>query len=112
MTTPTNINIYLSFAGMVKRETKTVSEIKVKKDQIPEGTRKVCIVLEDIDFFNFPHGSDILEYKGTDIELVNKFSIIPLNPPVGSHRYRLTVRAHDDANRIIGSGEATEIFPV
>ena len=110
MTVP-NFSVDLSLDGMKKGISITVTKITINKDQVPCGTKNLSLVLEDIDFHNFPHGAKLIAYEGSDIVLENEFIIIPLAPPIGSHHYRLTVRALDENHEIIGSGQDTQLFP-
>ena len=101
----------LSLRGMRKCISLTVPEIKVYQDEVPTGTKHLYLILEDLDFNNFPHGTKLIPYDGFDGVLQESFTILPLCPPQGSHQYRLTVRAFDENNKIIGYGQATQQFP-
>ena len=102
----------LSLKGMIKGETSKIPKIKILQETIPPSTKKLQLVLEDLDFGNFPHGFDILDFTGSDIILIKKFKIIPLKPPRDeSHNYRLTVRALNEEHDVIGVGEVTQQFP-
>ena len=106
------LDIELFLNGMVKGITCTIPKIKIYQDKIPAGTKKLSIILEDIDLLNLPHGMHLIEFEGSDIVLENTFKIIPLAPPPGkSHQYQLTVRAFDDNHSVIGVGTAIQQYP-
>lgn len=106
------LNIELSFEGMERGKTCTISKIKIDKGQIPASTKKVSLVLEDVDLLNLPHGIHFFEFENADIVLEDEFKIMPLTPPPGkSHHYRLTARAFDSKHRIVGVGTVIKQFP-
>ena len=105
------LKVNLLLKGMEKCKSNTIPEIKVYKDGVPTGTKKLYLLIEDLDFHNFPHGVKLIPYEDSDIVLQEKFKIVPLCPPKGSHQYRLTVRALDNEDKIVGYGQVTQQFP-
>ena len=105
------LKVDLSLEGMKKFVSTTIPEIKVYQDGIPTETRQLYLILEDLDFHSFPHGVKLIPYEGIDLVLQESLKIAPLSPLNGSHQYRLTVRALDQEDRIIGIGLATQQFP-
>ena len=92
----------LSLREMKKCISLTVPEIKVFQDEVPKGTKQLYLILEDLDFHNFPHGTKLIPFEGFNGVLQDSFTILPLCLPQGSHQYRLIVRAFDGDNKIIG----------
>lgn len=112
MSLPNISNIELSLSGMVKGITCAIPKIKVSQNEVPAGTKKLYLILEDTNFGNFPHGLHQIDFTGSDLFLEDKFEIIPLNPPGDvSHQYRLTVRALDDNHTVLGIGTTIQQFP-
>ncbi len=101
----------LSLRGMSKCLSSTIPEIKVFQNEVPAGVTQLYLILEDLDFHNFPHGTKLIPYEGFGGVLQDSFTIFPLCPPQGSHQYRLTVRAYDGDNKIIGFGQTIQQFP-
>ena len=54
----------LSLKGIEKCISLTVPKIKVYQDEVPTGTKQLYLVLEDLDFHNFPHGTKIISFEG------------------------------------------------
>ena len=106
--------VKMSFEGMERCLSFEVSKIEIDKNDIPGGTDRLYLVLEDRTFRNAPHGKHRVKFSGKDIVLegANAFTLIlPLCPPSGSHRYQLTVRAFDKDDNKIGSGSVALDFP-
>ena len=111
-------NVDFSLEGMIPCKTLTVSDISINNDQVPKNTSRLFLIIEDLDFFNNPHGAKTISYKTSGnsgfFGLEGPFKLFqpfcPL-PPGATHRYQLTVRALDKDNKIIGFGQATQKFP-
>jgi len=103
--------VNLSLKGMKKCISLTVPEIRVFLDEVPAGTKQLYLILEDLDFHNFPHGTKLISFDGFNGVLQDSFTIIPLCPPQGQHQYRLTVRALDKEDEVIGTGQTIQQFP-
>lgn len=79
---------------------------------IPPGTTKVTVRLTDLNMPTFSQGSDVFVPPDGRIPAGTLPNYAGPCPPAGErHSFRFIVDAVDASGRIIGTGQATRMFP-
>ncbi len=87
---------------------------EIRLTEIPEGTVRFLVSLVDLNLNGFEHGSGYVDNDGSGIieRGAVKGSYGGPDPPFSSvkHTYEITVRAYDQAGRLIGIGKQAKRF--
>ncbi len=79
---------------------------------IPEKTKYIKLHMYDHEY-NYDHGSVVAPYTGEDTIPKNRYKKIqcPCPPPYAPGEYKITIKAIDENETVIGIGSKTRFFP-
>jgi len=77
---------------------------------VPAGTASLQIRMIDQNASSFNHGGGNLAYKGQAQLPYGAFKYKGPCPPMGTHYYRITVKALDASGKTLATGSATQPF--
>jgi len=78
---------------------------EIRLSNVPAGVASYEVKLTDLDVPTFHHWSQTLPAEGPVIHEGAGAGYFGPCPPSGTHRYEITVVAHDGRNRAVASGD-------
>jgi phosphatidylethanolamine-binding protein (PEBP) family uncharacterized protein len=78
---------------------------------VPTGTKRLYLMMKDLDAPTFPHGGGTIAYTGQNQIGRGAFSYKGPCPPSGQHTYQWTVVAQDSTGNILATAIVAKKFP-
>ena len=78
---------------------------------VPAGTKKINMTIEDLDYPMYDHGGGTIEYKGENVIQQGVFKYDSPCPPGETHVYEWTAWVKDAKGDTIGKAKAKKEYP-
>ncbi len=83
---------------------------EIRVTGIPSTTKKLKVIMIDLDKPDFNHGGGTIKYDGSKVIRAGALKrYTGPCPPSGRHRYSIKVDAMDASGVIVGSGKQTQL---